>query len=84
MPLDFANPNAKQREVLGTCPRCGRNIYEGEKNYFCESGRDGCGYTVWKNDKFIEDSITAEHMKNLLSGKSVKLRAKSKEPKILH
>jgi DNA topoisomerase-3 len=81
MPLDFANPNAKQREVLGTCPRCGKNIYEGEKNFYCESGKN-CGYTVWKNDNFIDDSITAEYMKNLLSGKSVKLRAKSKDGKV--
>lgn len=79
-PLNYRNPN--QREAVGVCPRCGKNIIEGEKNFFCESGKDGCGFTVWKNDKFIEDTITADHLKNLLSGKPVKLRAKSKEGKI--
>ena len=79
-PLNYRNPN--QREAVGVCPRCGKNVYEGEKNFYCESGKDGCGFTVWKNDKFIEDIITADHLKNLLSGKNVKLRAKSKEGKI--
>lgn len=81
-PLKYENPKAKQREALGTCPRCGKNIFEGEKNFYCESGKDGCGFTVWKNDKFIEDSVTADHVKNLLAGKTVKLRAKSKDGKL--
>lgn len=79
-PLNYRNPN--QREAVGVCPRCGKNIIEGEKNFFCESGKDGCGFAVWKKDKFIEDTITADHLKNLLSGKPVKLRAKSKYGKI--
>ena len=79
-PLNYRNPN--QREPMGACPRCGKNIIEGEKNFFCESGKDGCGFAVWKKDKFIEDTITADHLKNLLSGKPVKLRAKSKDGKI--
>lgn len=81
-PLKYENPKSKQREALGTCPRCGKNIFEGEKNFYCESGKDGCGFTVWKNDKFIEDSITPEHMKMLLSNKPVKLRAKAKDGKV--
>ena len=80
VPLNYRNPN--QREAVGVCPRCGKNIIEGEKNFFCESGKGGCGFAVWKKDKFIEDTITADHLKNLLSGKPVKLRAKSKGGKI--
>ena len=81
-PLKYENPKAKQREILGTCPRCGKNIFEGEKNFYCEAGKDGCGFTVWKNDKFIEDSISADNMKNLLAGKTVRLRARSKDGKL--
>ena len=81
--LKYENPKAKQRETLGTCPRCGKNIFEGEKNFYCESGKEGCGFTVWKNDKFIEDSVTAEHMKMLLSNSPVKLRAKAKDGKVV-
>ena len=40
------------------------------------------GFGVWKKDKFIEDTITAEHLKTLLLRKSVKLRAKAKDGKI--
>ena len=79
-PLNYRNPN--QREPVGICPRCGKNIIEGEMNFFCESGKDGCGFAVWKKDKFIEDTITAEHLKTLLLRKSVKLRAKAKDGKI--
>lgn len=78
-PLKYCNPN--RREPVGVCPRCGKNIFEGEKNFYCESGKDGCGFTVWKNDKFIEDSISADNMKNLLAGKTVRLRARSKDGK---
>ena len=78
--LKYCNPN--RREPVGVCPRCGKNIFEGDKNFCCESGKNGCGFTVWKNDKFIEDSISADNMKNLLAGKSVKLRARSKYGKI--
>lgn len=79
-PLKYCNPN--RREPVGVCPRCGKNIFDGEKNFYCESGKDGCGFTVWKNDKFIEDSISADNMKNLLAGKTVRLRAKSKDGKL--
>ena len=85
-PLGFTNPN--QREAVGKCPRCGKNIFESEKNFYCESsnapanGSCGCGFTVWKTDKFIEDIITAEYMKNLLLGNTVKLRVKAKDGKI--
>ncbi|WP_312353594.1 DNA topoisomerase 3 [Aminipila sp.] len=40
------------REILGKCPRCGKNIYEGKKNYYCEGGME-CGFTIWKEDKFF-------------------------------
>ncbi len=40
------------REIIGKCPRCGKNIYEGKKNYYCEGGKE-CGFTIWKEDKFF-------------------------------
>lgn len=40
------------REIIGKCPRCGKNIYEGKKNYYCEGGKE-CGFTIWKDDKFF-------------------------------
>lgn len=40
------------REIIGKCPRCGKNIYEGRQNYYCEGGKE-CGFTIWKEDKFF-------------------------------
>lgn len=38
----------RERESLGTCPRCGQAVVEYPKSYSCSSGKDGCGFTVWK------------------------------------
>lgn len=42
----------QEKEVIGTCPRCGKPVYEGKKNFYC-SNRD-CSFTMWKNDRFFE------------------------------
>lgn len=41
------------REIIGQCPRCGRNVFEGRTNYYCESGRGQCNFVIWKEDKFF-------------------------------
>jgi len=41
---------APEKEVIGMCPRCGKPVYEGKKN-FCCSDR-ACGFVLWKNDRF--------------------------------
>lgn len=46
---DFAE-NGK--EIIGKCPRCGKNIFEGRTNYYCESGKE-CNFVIWKEDKFF-------------------------------
>ena len=43
----------EEKPVIGKCPRCGANIYEGRKNYYC-ANRD-CTFTMWKNDLFFEE-----------------------------
>jgi len=35
---------------VGVCPRCGEPVYEGKKNFYC--GNRGCGFVLWKNDRF--------------------------------
>ena len=44
-----------QRPVVGTCPRCGRNVVEGPKSFYCEGYRDQppCGFALWKDNKFF-------------------------------
>ena len=41
---------APEKEVIGTCPRCGQPVYEGKKNFACSDR--SCGFVLWKNDHF--------------------------------
>ena len=43
----------EEKPVIGKCPRCSANIYEGRKNYYC-ANRD-CAFAMWKNDRFFEE-----------------------------
>ena len=42
-----------ETDVLGLCPSCGQQIVETERNYGCTGWRDGCKYSIWKDDKFL-------------------------------
>ena len=39
-----------ERESVGNCPRCGKPVYEGQKNFSCSDR--SCGFILWKNDHF--------------------------------
>lgn len=39
--------------IYGVCPECGGNIIETKKSFGCDNWRNGCKYSIWKNDKFI-------------------------------
>lgn len=58
-------------EVIGVCPRCGKNVIITPKAYSCEDRN--CGFTIWKNDRFFESArktLTKEMVTALLkSGK---------------
>ena len=41
---------APERESIGICPRCGKPVYEGKKNFACSDR--GCGFVLWKDDRF--------------------------------
>ena len=41
-----------KKESLGSCPRCGRPVYEGQKNFYCSDRK--CQFALWKNDRFFE------------------------------
>lgn len=61
----------KGGEIIGVCPRCGKNVIITPKAYSCEDRE--CGFTIWKNDRFFEASrrtLTKEMVEVLLkSGK---------------
>ena len=64
-------------ESIGKCPVCGNDIIEGEKGFGCTNWKNGCKYTIWKNDKFIESmgkKVTKEMVKLLLKNGKVGFR----------
>ena len=40
-------------ESIGPCPVCGNPIIEGEKGFCCSNWKNGCKFTIWKDDKYI-------------------------------
>ena len=40
------------REVAGKCPRCGGDVAELQKGFFCQN--EGCKFAIWKNSKWWE------------------------------
>ena len=49
---DKQNLFQSERVIIGKCPRCSENVYEGKKNFYC--GNRGCQFVMWKNDRFFE------------------------------
>ena len=47
IPLFVTKP---QGEVIGSCPRCGSGVTEGQKGFFCSSRI--CAFALWKDSKF--------------------------------
>ena len=39
-----------EKETVGLCPRCGKQVYEGKKNFACSDR--ACQFVMWKNDRF--------------------------------
>lgn len=52
-------------EVLGLCPKCGNSVVESEKAYGCSGWKEGCNFTIWKNDKFLS-SMKAKPTKTMV------------------
>lgn len=55
------------REVIGKCPRCGSNVTESKKGYFCE--KNDCKFALWKDNRFLTSkrvSLSSKMAKTLL------------------
>jgi DNA topoisomerase-3 len=64
-------------ESIGICPTCGNHIVENEKNYGCINWKNGCKFTIWKDDKYIQSfgkTVSAEMVKLLLTNGKVGFR----------
>ena len=68
-----------EKEVIGKCPRCGKNIYENNKSFYCEGYKDSpaCKFSLWKEDKFFKTrnkKITKTAAKSLLKNGHVDMK----------
>ena len=62
-------------QVLGKCPRCGRDVIESKNGYGCTGFKEGCKFIIWKNQKqkmLADVSFTKTDAKKFLAGKPAK------------
>ena len=41
----------KAREVIGKCPVCGSDVFEGKQNFYCSSRE--CSFALWKENHYL-------------------------------
>ena len=58
----------EERESIGKCPVCGKEVIESEKMFYCTGNKDGCIFKLWKEAKHFSDvlKITKNTVKKLL------------------
>ena len=42
----------EKEDVVGKCPRCGTNVEERKRGFFCQN--PNCRFVLWKNSRFFE------------------------------
>jgi len=52
-------------EALGTCPKCGGEVIEGQKGFGCASWREGCRFVLWKTS-ICGKVLTPNQIRSLL------------------
>ncbi len=71
-----SNENIEE-EILGNCPLCGKAVKENSKSFYCSGYKEGCRWSVWKNDKYfavLGKKITKTLVKNLLKNGQVQVK----------
>jgi len=64
-----------EKENIGKCPRCGADVHEGKKNFYCSNME--CKFSMWKEDKFFvnkKKKLTKFIAKALLSKGKAKVK----------
>lgn len=58
----------EERESVGKCPICGKEVVESEKMFYCTGNKDGCIFKLWKEAKHFSNTlkITKSIAKKLL------------------
>ncbi len=73
-----------KREIIGVCPRCGREIFESKKSFFCAGYKNfpSCRFSLWKEDKLLSEkgvTLTKEVAVSLLKNKYAEVTTKINE-----
>ena len=66
-----------QEEILGNCPLCGKAVKENSKSFYCSGYKEGCRWSVWKNDKYfaaLGKKITKTLVRKLLENGQVQVK----------
>ena len=56
------------RGVIGKCPRCGSDVTESKKGFFCE--KNDCRFGLWRDNRFLaakKISLTKKMASSLLT-----------------
>jgi DNA topoisomerase III len=64
-------------QEIGKCPVCGNSVVEGSKGFGCSNWKNGCKFTIWKDDKFINalgKKVTKQMVELLLKNGKVGFR----------
>lgn len=64
------------RDVIGHCPRCGSEVTESKKGFFCENTQ--CRFGMWRDNKFWKSkhvTLTKAQASEMLQGKRVHMKA---------
>jgi DNA topoisomerase-3 len=48
----FTPMSVPARDVIGVCPRCGGDVAERDKGFFCSNR--ACKFALWKDNRFFE------------------------------
>ena len=68
-PIKDISQSSGQKEVLGKCPKCGRDVVENKAGYGCTGGKDVCNFIIWKTAGSQEHpkTVTPAQAKKLLN-----------------
>lgn len=83
---DVPDKEREGREEIGKCPRCGKPVYEGKKNFYCSGYRDDppCTFSLWKENPYFKSKrkeLTKQTAAALLKDGRVKMTGLYSEKK---
>lgn len=83
---DVPDKEKEEREEIGKCPRCGKPVYEGKKNFYCSGYRDDppCVFSLWKENPYFKSKrkeLTKKVVAALLKDGRVKMTGLYSEKK---